>query len=129
MSLEQVRSQLVPAAWVDTAKAEVFMKTLALFCSLHEHGCSFRNNLEFGTAIIVDKESDSEFKPVTDDRSTALPPGTATLVNHSCQSRRKKADSSEKECKGTLVMRRDRSNCYFISYVVRSVIELILISL
>ncbi|KAG6379689.1 hypothetical protein JVT61DRAFT_10211 [Boletus reticuloceps] len=91
------------------------MKTLALFCSLREHGCSFKTTLEFGTAIIVDEESDSESEPVTDDRSTALPPGAATLVNHSRQSRRKKADSSKKECKGTLVMRHDRSNRYFIS--------------
>ena len=33
-SLEQVCTQLVLAPWVDTAKAEVFMKTIRLFCSL-----------------------------------------------------------------------------------------------
>ena len=128
-SLEQVRMQLVPAPWVDTAKAEVFMKTLTLFCSLSEHGCSFRNTLEFGTATIVDKESDSEFEPVDDGTSgsTILPPGAATLVKNSRRSRRKQADDGEKECKGKLMMRRDRSNHYFISYVVHFVIESMLI--
>ncbi|KAH0831831.1 hypothetical protein J3R83DRAFT_12681 [Lanmaoa asiatica] len=122
-SLEQVRTQLVPAPWVDTAKAEVFMKTLALFCSLNEHGCSFRNTLEFGMAATTDEESDSEFEPTADDsvsRSSMLPPSAATLVNHSRQCRRKQGDSSEKECRGTLVMRRDRSNRYFISCQYRT---------
>jgi len=88
-SLEQVHTQLVLAPWVDTAKAEVFMKTLALFCSLNKHGCSFRNTLEFGAAT-VDEESDSEFELTTDDGvggSSMLLPGTATLVKHSRRSR------------------------------------------
>ena len=131
-SLEQVRTQLVPAPWVDTAKAEVFMKTLALFCSLSEHGCSFSNTLEFSTATVVDEESDSEFESTTDDSvggSSMLPPGAAMFIERIRRSRRKQADSSEKECKGMLVMQRDRSNRYFISYAVDFMIKLVLISL
>ena len=39
--------------------------------------------------MIVDIESDSEFKLMTDDGvggSSTLPPGAATLVKHYCQS-------------------------------------------
>lgn len=101
MNREQVRNILVQSApCINTARAEVFMKTLALFCALCEHGCSFRTT-PHATEYPIMEDSDSE--PETDDGLDATcPPGALTLVKHSQRSRRKPMDKNA--CCGRLVM-------------------------
>ena len=123
MSLEQICTQLILAPWVDNTKAKFFIKTLALFYSLSEHGCSFSNTLEFSTATVVDEESDFEFESTTNDSvggSSMLPPGAIMFIECICQSRRKQSDSSEKECKGMLIMQCDHSNHYLFHTLLTS---------
>lgn len=120
-SHEQVHAVLTPPSFLHTAKAAVFMKTLALFCSLKEHGCSFITSPKYarvGTG--ADESSDSELEIETDVLNRSHPPGTSVLVKRSRRSRRKKADESENKCRGQLVMRRDDYNRYFIVYVFLS---------
>ncbi|KAF8126785.1 hypothetical protein EV363DRAFT_1298507 [Boletus edulis] len=100
---------------VDTAKAEIFTKTLALFCALQEHGCSSSVAIEYanpaGRGIYSD---DSE--PESDDENggNPLPPGASSLVQHLSQSRRSRSDGNQ-TCNGALLLRRDRFHQHYIS--------------
>jgi hypothetical protein len=110
---EQVRNILMSSALcISTARAEVFTKTLALFCALCEHGCLFRITTH-ATEYPIMEDLDSE--PETDDGPNATcPPGASTLVKHSQRSRRKPMDKNV--CRGRLVMRHDHYNQYYIMY-------------
>lgn len=123
---EQARAVLVPSPFLYTAKAKVFTKTLALFCSLSENGCSFRTTPEYAKARTEIDESDSESEIETDEPTQLYPHGAFVLVKHGCRSRRKQVNDSENICRGNLVMRRDIYNRYFIVCVfLLQVIKLI----
>lgn len=112
---EQVQNILMQSApCISTAWAEVFTKTLALFCVLREHGCSFRTTVH-ATEYPIMEDSDSE--PETDDGPNATcPPGASTLFKHSQRSQQKPMD--ENMCCGRLVMLCDHYNQYYIVYEI-----------
>lgn len=114
-----VRSLISPMpSYVDTAKAEIFMKTLALFCALWEHGCSSSTVAEYAdlnSKGIYGDDSESESDAVDEEESDMLhPPGASVLVQHLRQSRRSRSDENRK-CKGALLLRRDRFHQHYIS--------------
>ena len=117
-----VRDLISPMpSYVDTAKAEIFTKTLALFCALWEHGCSSAGTTEYADQNSkgicgdnLESESDEESDTVDEASHTSHPPGASVLVQHLHQSLRPHSDENRK-CKGTLLLHRDWFHQHYIS--------------
>ncbi|KAF9232965.1 hypothetical protein BU15DRAFT_90533 [Melanogaster broomeanus] len=117
-------------SYVDSATAEIFMKTLALFCALSEHGCSFNAGLISGVTTALSEpnphpciptggfgaesgpESDTDFDTDFDDTPDPLP--VALVQNGHLRNSRRRQSNNHEMCMGKLVMRRDRFNRHFI---------------
>lgn len=105
-------------SYVDTAKAEVFMKTLALFCALQEHGCSSTTAAEYadlGSQGVHGNDSESDSDTANEgDENMLHPPGASVLVQHLRQSRRSCFDENQ-SCKGALLLSRNQFHQHYIA--------------
>ncbi|KIJ08970.1 hypothetical protein PAXINDRAFT_182194 [Paxillus involutus ATCC 200175] len=110
------------SSYVDTAKAEVFMKTLALFCALSEHGCSFAAHSEstgpisdetvvsgyLDLDIDADGMSDSDVDSDTDVELAGS--HTVPVLYRQLRSSWQRKSQTKQPCHGNLIMRRDKFN-------------------
>lgn len=115
----RIRDLVTPTlSYVDTAKAEVFMKTLALFCALQEHSCLSTTATEYadlGSQGVHgnDSESDSDMADEGDE-NMLHPPGASVLVQHLRQSRHSCFDENQ-SCKGALLLSRNQFHQHYIA--------------
>ena len=80
-----------PFSYVNTAAAEVFNKTLALFCAIAKHGCSLKSDLPVpGAPAGSDEDLDGDDE---EDHDETMPV---------CE--------TDSKCPGWLTMRRDQLN-------------------
>lgn len=93
----------------DTAAKEVFVKTLAFFCALQEHGCAFNDTREF-TTVTQGSDSDADANDEDGCVSPAETQRTAAV--------RRRCRIMSRPCRGQLTMRRDHFNRAFIQYVI-----------
>ncbi|KAF9220572.1 hypothetical protein BS17DRAFT_769175 [Gyrodon lividus] len=121
-------------SYIDTAKAEVFMKMLALLCALNGHGFSFIASSGLSSAVVdyiitsnylgldinahigldLDLDSDSDFEM----DMGSLP--ASILDGQHCSSWRCQPQTNM-ACKGRLVMWRDNFNRFFIWHFWRTI--------
>ena len=89
-----------------TAACEVFMKTLAFFCALQDHGCSFSAAAEYIGVIQHDEEHGESYSDSENDIEAV------STSQRRRNSRRPKPAANT--CMGKPILRRDHFNSPFI---------------
>jgi len=109
-----VRSIISPDSFsaAQTAAREVFMKTLAFFCALQDHGCSFTAAAEYIGIIQHDEEHTELYSDLEDDVEAISSYVASQRQRKSRNSRRRKPAANA--CMGKPILRRDRFNNPFI---------------
>ncbi|KAJ7860303.1 hypothetical protein B0H13DRAFT_2569623 [Mycena leptocephala] len=114
-SARSLPSSQLPSSKLDSlaeAKKEIFLKTLAFYCTLAEKGCAFNLGRD-GEDIGSTELTDNAFDPTSDSESDSHSESESeTCTNVLRDSRRKKPSSSS--CKGKLELRLDEYGHAFV---------------